>query len=100
MMSLGTTTLTGAAASAAVLAADSNRDHVTIQLQSAHPTYFGFGETAVTLQGISLINAGDAIEVTGPKARGAINALSAGNAVLGYETMIGVKYIPGPQVAS
>lgn len=99
-MALGTKTLSGGGDSAAVVAVDSNRDHITIQLQSAHPTYFGFGQTAVTLQGLSLINVGDALEVTGSKARGAINAIAAGNAVLGYETKIGVRYIPGPQVAS
>lgn len=97
---LGTKTLTGGGTSAAIIAADANRDHIVIQLQSAHPTYLGFDETAVTLQGLSLINAGDAVEVTGHKARGAINAIAAGNAVLGYETMHGVKYTPGPQVAT
>lgn len=90
-MALGTKTLTGSAASTAVIAADLNRDHIVIQLQSAHPTYFGFGETAVILQGVSLIAAGDSLEVSGPKARGVINALSTGNAVLGYETMQELK---------
>lgn len=90
-MALGTKTLTGNDPSAAVVAADPNRDHIVIQLQSAHTTYFGFGETAVTLQGASLIAAGDSLEVYGHKARGAINAVSTGNAVLGYETMQGLK---------
>ena len=90
-MALGTKTLTGGGASAAVVAADANRDHIVIQLQSAHPTYFGFGETAVTLQGASLIAVGDSLEAYGVKARGAINAIAAGNAVLGYETMEGLE---------
>lgn len=90
-MALGTKTLSAGGVSAAVVAADDNRDHIVIQLQSAHVTYFGFGETAVTLQGASLIAAGDNMEVTGHKARGAINALSTGAAVLGYETMQGLK---------
>jgi len=90
-MAIGTKTLTGGGASAAVVAADANRDHIVIQLQSAHPTYFGFGETAVTLQGASLIAVGDSLEAYGVKARGAINAIATGNAVLGYETMEGLE---------
>ena len=94
-MALGTKTLAGGGASAAVVAADRNRDNIVIQLQSDHPTYFGFGETAVTLQGICLLEPGATIEVTGDKARGAINALAAGNAVLGYETGERVVYQAG-----
>lgn len=99
-MALGTKTLTGGGASAAVVAADANRDTIVIQLQSAHPCYFGFGEDAVTLQGLSLINVGDTFTVLASKSRGAINAIAAGNAVLGYETKNGIIYRPGPQVAS
>ena len=99
-MALGTKTLTGGGGSEVVVAADVNRDSIVIQLQSAHPCYFGFGETAVTLQGLSLINVGDTLTALDSKARGAINAIAVGNAVLGYETKNGVIYHPGPQVAS
>ena len=94
-MALGTKTLSGGGASAAVIAADEFRDFILVQLQSNHPTYFGFGETAVTLQGVALLEPGASITVRGPKARGAVNAIAAGNAVLGYETTEGVEYRSG-----
>ncbi len=90
-MALGTKTLSGGGASAAVVAADKYRDHILIQLQSNHPTYFGFGEDAVTLQGVACLEPGATVEITGDKARGAINAIAAGNAVLGYETAEGIR---------
>jgi len=94
-MALGTKTLTGGGGTEEVVAADKYRGDILIQLQSDHPAYFGFGEDAVTLEGISLIFPGDTIEVKGSKARGAINAIAAGNAVLGFETGVGVKYRSG-----
>ncbi len=94
-MPASTVTLTGAAASAAILAADKYRDHVLIQVQSDHDVYLGFGEDAVTLTGIGLLEPGASVEVWGGKARGAINALSTGNAVIGMETMNGVRHTPG-----
>ncbi len=94
-MSASTVTLTGAGASAAILAADEFRDYVLIQVQSDHDVYLGFGEDAVTLTGIGLLEPGASVEVWGPKARGAINALSTGNAVIGMETKIGIRLTPG-----
>lgn len=90
-MALGTLTVTGGGGTEELLAADTNRDYVLIQLQSDHPTYVGFGEDAVTLQGIAMLEPGAWIKVTGHKARGVINVIAAGNAVLGYETMQGVE---------
>ena len=90
-MALGTLTVSGGSGSETLLAADTNRDYVLIQLQSDHPTYVGFSETAVTLQGISMLEPGAWVEATGHKARGAINVIAAGNAVLGYETQQGVR---------
>ncbi len=94
-MPSGTVTLTGAAASAEILAEDEYRDHVLIQVQSDYDVYLGFDEDAVTLEGIGLLEPGASVEVRGPKARGAINALSSGNAVIGWETMEGISYTPG-----
>ncbi|MCP4900043.1 MAG: hypothetical protein GY906_23995 [bacterium] len=94
-MALGTKTLTGGGGSEVLLAADRNRDKVLIQLQSNHPTYFGFGETAVTLQGVALLEPSATLEVTGHKARNAINVIAAGNAILGYETGNDVKHRTG-----
>ncbi len=94
-MSSGTDTLTGGGASAAILAADEYRDYVLIQVQSDHDVYFGFDEDAVTLTGIALLEPGATIAVRGPKARGAINALSTGNAVLGWETKEEITHTPG-----
>ena len=93
-MPLGTKTLTGGA-STEIAAEDEFRDHILIQLQSDHPTYLGFGETAITLQGIALLEPGATVKVTGPKARDAVNGFSSGNAVIGFETMEGIEYVSG-----
>lgn len=94
-MASGTKTLTGGGASAAIVAADANRDYIVIQAQSDHDTYLGFGEAAVSAQGLCLLEPGATVEVRGPKARLAIYGISAGNAVLGYETLEGVSYRSG-----
>ncbi|KKL14436.1 hypothetical protein LCGC14_2515690 [marine sediment metagenome] len=90
-MALGTKTLTGNS-STELLAADVNRDYVLIQLQSDHQTYVGFGETAVNLQGIGLLEPGAWVKATGHKARGVINVINAdSSAVIGYETQQGIE---------
>ncbi len=94
-MSLGTVTLVGNDPTNEILAADEYRDHVLFQSQSDFDVYFGFGEDAVTLQGIALLEPGATIEVWGPRARGAIDALSTGNAIIGWETKIGIRYRSG-----
>jgi len=94
-MASGTKTLTGGGASAAIVAADAHRDYIVIQAQSDHDTYLGFGEAAVSEQGLCLLEPGANVEVRGPKARLAIYGKSAGNAVLGYETCEGVSYRSG-----
>lgn len=84
-MAAGSKTLSGGS-SEEVLAASRYRDHVVIQLQNANATFLGFGEDAAADTGAKLLDAGDTVCVHGPKARGAINAFSAGAALLGYET--------------
>ena len=94
-MALGTLTVNGGGGSEALIAADEFRDHILIQVQSDHDVYLGFGETAVTLEGIALLEPGASVKVTGPKARGAINVISTGNAIIGWETMLGIEHTPG-----
>ena len=94
-MALGTLTVSGGGGSEVLLAADPYRDNVTIQLQSDHPAYLGFSETAITLQGICLLQAGASVVVRGSKAVGVINVIAAGNAIIGYETMEEITYTPG-----
>ncbi len=94
-MASGTKTVSGGSGSEELLAASSYRDFILIQLQSDHPTYFGFGETAVTLQGICLLEPGATIKVRGPKARLAINVIAVGNAVIGWETFEDIEYQSG-----
>lgn len=94
-MAASTVTITGGGGTEQLLAADGHRDFALIQLQSAHPTYLGFGEDAVASTGIALLYAGCSIEVTGHKARGVINAIAAGNAIIGMETFHGIKYGSG-----
>lgn len=94
-MAAGTDTLTGGGSTAELIAADGNRDFLLIQLQSNHPTYLGFGEAAVTLTGICLLEPGATVCVRGPKARRAINAIAAGNAVIGWETFEEIEYRSG-----
>ena len=94
-MSAGTGTLTGGDPTAELIAADEYRDFLLIQLQSNHPTYLGFGEDAVTLTGICLLEPGATVRVRGSKARLAVNAIAAGSAVIGWETMEEIEYQSG-----
>lgn len=94
-MASGTKTLTGGGGTEELVAADTYRDDILIQVQSDHDVYLGFGENAVNAQGIALLYPGDCVKVTGAKARKAINAISAGNAVIGYETGPGIEYVSG-----
>jgi len=94
-MAAGTKTLTGGGGSEQLVAADANRDHILIQVQSNHDVYLGFGEDAADATGIGLLEPGAWVKVKGPKARGAINAISSGNAVVGYETMEEIECGPG-----
>ena len=94
-MSASTLTVTGGGGTEELIAADVHRDHLTIQLQSAHPAYLGFAEDAVAATGICLLYPGCSVRVLGPKARGAVNVIAAGNAVIGIETTEDVEYRPG-----
>jgi len=95
-MSASAFTHTGDSSSEQVLAADEHRDFVTLQLQNANAAFLAFGEAAANNTGIKLFNAQDSVRVKGAKARGVINAFSAGAAVIGIETTEDVEYRPGP----
>jgi hypothetical protein len=94
-MSSGTKTLTGGGGTTQLVAADTYREDILIQVQSDHDVYLGFGESAVSAKGIALLHPGDCVKVTGAKARKAINAISSGNAVIGWETGPGIEYVSG-----
>ncbi len=78
-----------------ILAADHHRDHVTLQLHTAHPVYLAFGEAAVTAIGILLMYPGCSVRVLGVKARGAIYGFAASTPTIGIETTEDVEYRPG-----
>lgn len=87
----------GGAASKELLAADEHRNELTVQLQEqavpgADPVYLGFGEDAVTGTGLALGGIGHTTRIRGPKARRAVNALSAANSVGGIETHTHLEY--------
>ena len=94
-MAASTVTVTGGGGTEELIAADVHRDHITIQLQSSHPAYLAFAEAAVASTGICLLYPGCSVRVLGPKARGAINVIAAGNAIIGMETTEDVEYRPG-----
>lgn len=96
-MPASTKTLTGGS-SETIIAADSHRDHITIQLQNEYTVYLAFGEAAANATGLLLKFPLDSVRVTGPKARLAVYGWgqSQEGAVLGIETMQDVEYRPGP----
>ena len=102
-MAAGTLTH-GGSASEALVVADEYRDNILIQVQNDFDVYLGFGETAVTLTGLALLEPGAWVKVSGAKARGAINVISNGAAVIGYETgedvVLGAGQFAGPWPAS
>jgi len=96
-MSVHSWAVVGGADSAAILAADEHRDEYTIQLQvmevdGANPVFLGFGEDAVTQEGLALLSIGHTARVLGPKARLAVYALSAADASGGIETYTSLEY--------
>jgi len=93
-MAAGVTTMT-ISTSTEIIAADVNRDHITIQLHDANVTYLAFGEDAADATGIALLYPGCSVRVRGPKARLAVNGYSGGEAVIGYETHEDVEYRAG-----
>lgn len=82
-----------------IIAADANRDHITLQLHEAGPVYLAFDEDAADATGIALIYAGCSVKVTGAKARLAVYGHTDGTEVIGIETMSDVEYHPGSDVA-
>lgn len=91
----------GSAVTEVIIAADKNRDHITIQLQSAGtPVYLAFGEPAVNATGICLLYPGCSVRVTGAKARMAVNGIEPGDGggVVGIETTEDVEYRPGSYI--
>lgn len=96
-MSASATILAGGS-SELLIAADKNRDHITIQLQDTASVYLAFGEPAVTATGIMLIYPGCSVRVTGAKARGAVYGYAAGASLVGIETTEDVEYRPGSYI--
>ncbi len=94
-MSSGTKTLTGGEGTVVLVAAVRYREEILIQVQNDNDVYLGFGEAAVDATGICLLEPGSWVRVTGSKARGAINVISAGAAVIGYEDGNRVEYGSG-----
>ena len=66
---------TGTALSAIIVAADANREYLTIILTNNVTVALAFGEAAVAVEGIQLLNAGDSVRVQGHLARGAVYAI-------------------------
>jgi hypothetical protein len=93
-MSASAVTLTGGS-SELILAADEHRDHVTIQLQTAHPVFLAFDEAAIASTGIGLLYPGCSVRVFGAKARQAVYGYAAATPTIGIETMVDVEYRPG-----
>jgi len=84
-------------ASKQILAADEHRDHVTVQLHAQTNSgqdivYLGFGEDAVSGEGLFLGQKGCSVRVLGPKARLAINAICDAVVSGGTETMEDIEY--------
>lgn len=96
-MAASSKTLTGGS-SELIIAADVNRDHLTIQLYNQYWVYLAFGEAAADATGVRLQFPGDTVRVTGPKARLAVYGWGQTQeaAVLGIETCEDVEYRPGP----
>ena len=90
-----TTWATGAGSSTLIIAADTNRDRLTIQLHDTDAVFLGFGEAAANLTGIKLIYPGCSVRITGAKARLAVYGYSAAASFGGVETMHDVEYRPG-----
>lgn len=89
-------TFTGAT-SDLIIAADPNRDHITIQLHTVNtPIFLGFGEAAIADTGICLFYPGCSVRVIGAKARLAVYGIDASSsAVVGIETTEDIEYRPG-----
>jgi hypothetical protein len=93
-MAASSVTLTGGE-SEQIIAADENRDHITLQLRSSNGVYLGFGEAAADGEGIMLMVPGCSVRVTGNKARQAVYGYAEGEADVGIETCEDVEYRPG-----
>ncbi len=78
-------------ASAVVIAADQDRESLTVQLlvksASGVQTSLGFGAAAVAGEGVAMLNLGDPVTVRGHLAKLACNVItSAGTSSGGYQT--------------
>lgn len=96
-MSAAEKTFTGAT-SDTIIAADPNRDHLTIQLHTVNtPVFLAFGDgPAIADTGICLFYPGCSVRVTGAKARLAVYGIDASSsAVVGIETTEDIEYRPG-----
>lgn len=96
-MAASATSLTGGS-SELLIAADKNRDHLTIQLHNSEPVFLAFGEDAADLTGIKLIYPGCSVRVFGAKARIAVYGYAGAASRVGIETYEDVEYRPGSYV--
>lgn len=76
---------TGSASSAALLAADRNRDKVTIISSTTNTIALGLGTDAVAGEGVQLFAIGDSVTLRGHNARGVINVIG-NNGAGSYQT--------------
>ena len=93
-MAASSVALTGGS-SELILAADVNRDYVTLQLQDFNGVYLAFGEDAANATGILLFVPGCSVRVMGRKAGLAIYGYAGGATTIGIETCEDVEYRPG-----
>ena len=93
-MAASTAALTGGS-SELIIAADPNRDHVTLQLQAFNDVYLAIDEAAADGVGIQLMVPGCSVRIFGDKARRAIYGWASGASTIGIETCEDIEYRPG-----
>lgn len=81
-MSQGSFALTGAT-SELIVAANENREYLTIQLKGSATIELGFGTAAVAGEGIKLIKPGDSVLIQGALAREAVYGIGTQTNSLG-----------------
>ena len=80
-----------------IIAADGNRDELTVQLvlqtlNGADIVFLGFGEDAVSGEGVALGGKGCSIRILGAKAKLAVNAICDAVVSGGIETYTSLEY--------
>lgn len=83
-MAQGTWALSGTTTEQ-IIAANADRDHLTIQLTAGTAVHLGFGTAAVAATGVKLLAAGDSVTVDGWLSRLAVNAIGGADSVGGWQ---------------